>query len=150
MNSATPEMRRISHSNGGSHSPDYWEFHDSQILFTNVDRSNTISVKIEATTTLIDTIFWFVALSTSRASLRSIPLILQLNLHTQPFGFVGEHLSSLPIYHLMDLLIRLFAVINRLSNVPNVANYKSLHSSIVESGDKFCCLFVLNVPNLVV
>jgi hypothetical protein len=52
--------------------------------------------------------------------------------------------------NLMDLRIRLFVAINRLPNVSNVANYNSLHSSIVESGDKFCCLFVLNVANLVI
>jgi hypothetical protein len=49
----------------------------------------------------------------------------------------------------MDLLIRFFAVINRLPNIPNVANYNGLHSYIVESGDKFCGLFVLNIPNLI-
>jgi hypothetical protein len=50
----------------------------------------------------------------------------------------------------MDLLIRFFAVINRRTDISNVANYNCLHISIVECGDKFGRLFVLDVLDLII
>jgi len=63
-------------------------------------------MELKAATTLVEAVFRFMPFAASRAGLRGISLILQLNLHAQSFSFVRKHLASLPMQHLMDLLIR--------------------------------------------
>jgi hypothetical protein len=107
-------------------------------------------VKAETATTLVEAVFRFMPFAALWTGLRGIPLILQLNFHAQSFSFVREHLSSLSMQHLMDLLIRFFAIIDRFPNISDVANHNGLHPSIVEGGNKFCRLFVLNIFDLII
>lgn len=52
--------------------------------------------------------------------------------------------------HLMDFLIRLFADINALPNRSDITDSNGLDSSTVESRDKSCRLFVLNIFDLII
>ena len=143
-------MRTEPQSNGRSHNANYGDFHESQILFANIDCSYPISVEPKAAATPVVAVFGLVSFAALGAGLRCVPLILQLNFHALLLGFVGEHLPSLTMQHLMNFLIRFFAIINRRTKSADIANYNGLHSSIVESGNKFCRLFMLNIPNLVI
>ena len=150
MCSATFSMRTEPQSNGRSHNANYGDFHQSQILFANIDGSDSIPMKRETATAFVDAVFGFVPLATLGTGLRGIPLILNRHFHPQLLGLVSNHLASLPMQHLMDLLIRFFAIINRLPNISYVANHNGLHVSIFERGNPSSSLFVLDIFDLIV
>ena len=105
-------MRAEPQPNGRSHYANYGDFHESQILFANIDGSHSITMKPKAATAFVGAVFGFVSLAALGTSLRGIPLIGDSYLHAQLLSLVGNHLASLPVQHLMDFLIRFFAQIS--------------------------------------
>jgi hypothetical protein len=96
----------------------------------------------------IPTAFWLVPLVASRTGLRAVPLILEHYSHPQPFGLVGDVVPGLAMHHLVDLLIRLLAVIGRHPDIPNVPNDNGLDAPCIQRRDKSCSLLVQNILDL--
>ncbi len=86
----------VAHSNGGHHHPNYGGVETPQILSTDIDSTNAISIELKATrTTLVQPAFWFMLFVAFRASLACASLVLQDYFHAYKFGFVGKQLSKL-------------------------------------------------------
>ena len=96
----------------------------------------------------IPTALRLVSLVASRTGLRAVPLILEHYSHPQPFGLVGDVVPGLAMHHLVDLLIRLLAVIGRHPDIPNVPNDNGLDAPCTQRRDKSCSLLVQNILDL--
>ena len=72
-------------------------------------------------------------------------LLLQGHLHAQPFGFVRELVAHTAKGPLMDTLIIRGASIVILPDIAHIANDHGLHALLMQRGNKFARLLVLNI-----
>ncbi len=102
----------------------------SRILLTNIPASHSVAVTAEAALSVKVDATSRLRPMTLRALLGGIAFLLELQFHSGPFGFVRGVEAHLAVRPLVELLIRFFAVIEILPNVPHIADRDGLHSSV--------------------
>jgi len=141
-------MRVVSDARGGCHSPDYWAA--AQILLTDIDGAYPIAMIAETARADIIPSPGFLSSATRRAGLCGIGFIMQDDIHAQAFAFVGENEACLAADHLVEFLVGFTAVVESFPDVPYVADDSRLHARVIQRGNEGRCLFVQDVPDLVV
>ena len=139
LHTSYADMRRVPQTRGRCHNADYWEL--TQILCTDVDRSHTVAV-IAPLARLVGAMEYpplncaLAAVSTRRACLTRISLILQSDYHAMPFRFVGEQVANAAMGPLMELLVGFAANIYMLPNISHIANHYGLYPILVKGRDE--------------
>jgi hypothetical protein len=88
-------------------------------------------------------------LGTHRTGFRGVLFFLQHDLHTQPFGFVGELMVHQLEGSLVGLLILHCAFVVVLTNISNIPDDDRLHALSIQCGNQMRRLFMFDVLNLV-
>ena len=147
-------MRHEPQTTGGSHDPDYvGDTKFPTILVPDVDRSHAVPVPGELAPLVRATEDAPCDLAPSMSALRTgtagIRFLLQDNLDPTPLGLIGEQEAHAPVRPLVNLLVIGGANISRLPDIAHIANDQRSHACLVQRGDQFACLLVLNLSNLV-
>lgn len=135
-------------ADGRCHSANYWAV--TQILLPDVDRANPITMVGPSTLrtpkhTPLDLAAHIEAM---RASPARVVLVLQRNIHTQPFCLVGELVADRAMRPLMDFLVVGVSNIVVLPDIAYIAYHNRLHAICVERGDQSGCALVLDIFDL--
>ena len=86
------------------------------------------------------------ALRTGTARVR---FLLQDDFHAQVLCFVGEFEAHRTCRPLVNFLVVRVTNIGGLPKIAHIANDQRSHACLVQRGDQFACLLVLNLSNLV-
>jgi len=89
------------------------------------------------------------SVSAHRTGTAGIRFLLQDDLYPTPLGLIGEQEAHTPVRPLVNLLVIGGTNISRLPDIAHIANGQCSHACLVQCGDKFACLLVLDLSNLV-
>jgi len=107
-----------------------------EILSSNVTGTDGISMAFEATCgTLIVPIRRFVALVAAWTGLGGVGLVDELDLHPGESGLVGDHPPESTVDPLVERLIGLGAIVQIVSNLPDISDHKRRDTSLEEHLD---------------
>ncbi len=142
-------MRSEAQARGRCHHAHYWEL--TQILLSNVDGSNAISVIGPSALGAMKHPPFDLAphIATPRASPAGVVLILQGNAHAQALRLVGEFEADRAVGPLVDFLVGGMPKIVVLPDISHIANDHRSHALLMQRGDKPRGLLVLNILDLV-
>ena len=134
-------------SNGGCHIRNYRVA--TLILLTNIDGAYSVTMRQKTTATVESTTFGFVPITTFRAGGGGISFVLEDDLTTDSFPFVGDQESEPAVVPLVEFLVGSFAIVQVDTDVAHIADSERLHPSLKEGGDKGSGELVFDVPYLV-
>ncbi len=147
-------MRRIPHTRGGSHHPNYerdTEF--PSILFPDVDGSNPIAMPHPATRlvrTMENAPPWL-ALTTMtayRTGARRVVFVLEHNAHPQSLSLVGELVANRAVRPLVDFLVVGGANIIVLPDIAHIPDHDGLDALFKQRRDKSGRALVFDILDL--